>query len=65
MTTDYKVTELRFLPFALEASCQSPNMRKQYCRLYAWQFPVGRVQSLQRHVEASTMRRLNFFPDHH
>ena len=25
MTTDYKVTELRFLPFALEASCQSPQ----------------------------------------
>ena len=32
MTTDYKVTEFRSLPFALEASCQSPNMRKQYCR---------------------------------
>ena len=32
MTTDYKVTEFRSLPFALEASYQSHNMRKQYCR---------------------------------
>ena len=45
---------VRSLPFVHEASCQSPNMLKQHCHSRAWQFPFGRAQSLQRHVEAST-----------